>query len=84
MPDVRGSAAELLTRGEQGLLIGEIATAVGGRYYLNSNHGEVGAWRNSLPALLQVLRDAGLGHVEVLLEYRLPYSPKRVDALLCG
>lgn len=84
MPDVRGSAAELLTRGKQGLLIGEIATAVGGRYDLNSNHGEVGAWRNSLPALLQVLRDAGLGHVEVLLEHRLPYSPKRVDALLCG
>lgn len=80
---VRGSAAELLTKAEQGMLIEEVATAVGGRYDLSSNRGEVGAWRNSLPVLLEVLRDAGLSHVEVLLEHRLPYGPKRVDALLC-
>ncbi|NIJ09952.1 hypothetical protein FHU38_000296 [Saccharomonospora amisosensis] len=46
--------------------------------------GEVRSWRRSLPVLLADLADAGLGHVEVLLEHRLPHSPKRVDAVLCG
>ncbi|OLF11251.1 ATP/GTP-binding protein [Actinophytocola xinjiangensis] len=34
--------------------------------------------------LLDLLCDAGLGHVQVLLEYQLPYSPRRVDVVLCG
>nr|WP_221219736.1 DUF2075 domain-containing protein [Prauserella isguenensis] len=46
--------------------------------------GEVRSWRRSLPVLLRDLTDAGLGHVEVLLEHKLPHSPKRVDAVLCG
>ncbi|ROS32026.1 hypothetical protein EDD35_7768 [Amycolatopsis thermoflava] len=52
--------------------------------YSSSDRGEVGAWRKSVPVLLQLLCDAELGHVQVLLEYHLPYSPRRVDALLCG
>jgi uncharacterized protein len=54
------------------------------RFDTRTGVGEVNSWRKSLPALLGDLRDAGLDHVEVLLEHRLPYSPKRVDALLCG
>ncbi|MFI0467718.1 DNA/RNA helicase domain-containing protein [Saccharopolyspora sp. 5N102] len=81
---IRGSAADLLKDAEHGRLVKNLATAVGGRYDLDANHGEVGAWRNSLPLLLELLCTAGLGHIEVFLEYRLPYSPKRVDALLCG
>lgn len=34
--------------------------------------------------LLADLADAGLGHVEVLLEHRLPHSPRRIDVVLCG
>ncbi|GAA1846256.1 DUF2075 domain-containing protein [Pseudonocardia alni subsp. carboxydivorans] len=45
---------------------------------------EVRSWRESLPALLADVHDAGLDHVEVLLEHKLPFSPKRVDAILCG
>jgi DUF2075 family protein len=52
--------------------------------YWRADRGEPGAWRNSVPALLRLLCEAGLGHVQVLLEYRLPYSPYRVDAVLCG
>jgi hypothetical protein len=46
--------------------------------------GELRSWRNSLPALASLLSDAGLGGVEILIEYRLPLSSKRVDALLVG
>lgn len=46
--------------------------------------GEVRSWQNSLPAFLTDVVDAGLGHIEVLLEHKLPHSPKRVDVVLCG
>ncbi|NYH77238.1 hypothetical protein FHR84_000552 [Actinopolyspora biskrensis] len=69
---------------EQEQLLKELADLVGGEYDLTATHGEIGAWRNSLPELFELLCSAGLGQVEVLLECRLPYSPKRIDALLCG
>lgn len=34
--------------------------------------------------LLNDLVEAGVGHVAVLLEHKLPHSPKRVDVILCG
>lgn len=42
------------------------------------------SWSRSLPVLAQDLADAGLGDVEVLIEYQLPLSSKRVDAVLAG
>ena len=46
--------------------------------------GELRSWRNSLPALASLLVDAGLGGVEILIEYRLPLTSKRADAVLVG
>ncbi|MDQ1645373.1 MAG: uncharacterized protein QOJ50_1557, partial [Cryptosporangiaceae bacterium] len=56
------------------------------RYQFRAGVGasEIRSWDRSIPVVLQDLLDAGLGGVEVLLEYRLPYSPKRVDLILCG
>ena len=45
---------------------------------------EVQSWRRSWPALVKVLQDAGLGELYVLLEYCLPATGERVDALLLG
>ena len=42
------------------------------------------SWRNSLPALASLLVDANLSGVEILVEYRLPLSSRRADALLIG
>ena len=42
------------------------------------------SWERSLSILAGDLHDAGLGEVEVLLEYQLPLTSRRVDALLCG
>ncbi|WP_162458432.1 DNA/RNA helicase domain-containing protein [Pseudactinotalea terrae] len=42
------------------------------------------SWRASLPVLGRDLVDADLGHIEVLLEHRLPLSSKRTDAVLAG
>lgn len=45
---------------------------------------EVHSWQHSWPALLQILRSAGLEAVHLLLEYSLPATGERVDALLIG
>ncbi|MFJ8546098.1 DNA/RNA helicase domain-containing protein [Streptomyces sp. NPDC093586] len=45
---------------------------------------EVRSWERSIPALAAVLNDAGLGDVEVMLEYALPLNSKRADAVLAG
>jgi hypothetical protein len=66
------------------VLVRELATRARVPYSRSEGRGELGAWRNSLPALFELLCAAGLGHVQVMLEYRLPYSPRRVDAVLCG
>ncbi|WP_026448954.1 DUF2075 domain-containing protein [Actinopolyspora mortivallis] len=81
---VRRSAGELLDDAKADrlhLLLNEQA-----RFQLDSRVGmsEVRSWKRSLPVLLADLADAGLGHVEVLLEHKLPHSSRRVDAVLCG
>lgn len=45
---------------------------------------EVRSWERSIPVLASALNDAGLGQMEVLLEYGLPLNSKRADAVLAG
>ncbi|WP_345042440.1 DUF2075 domain-containing protein [Streptomyces sannanensis] len=45
---------------------------------------EVRSWERSIPVLTSALNEAGLGEVEVLLEYSLPLNSKRADAVLAG
>ncbi|MEV4680692.1 DUF2075 domain-containing protein [Streptomyces kurssanovii] len=45
---------------------------------------EVRSWERSIPALTSALNDAGLGDVEVMLEYALPLNSKRADAVIAG
>lgn len=42
------------------------------------------SWENSLPVLAEDLRESGLSNVEVLLEFQLPLTSRRVDVLLAG
>ncbi|MFE0382739.1 DNA/RNA helicase domain-containing protein [Streptomyces bungoensis] len=42
------------------------------------------SWERSIPALAVVLNDAGLGEVEMMLEYALPLNSKRADVVLAG
>ncbi|MFB7270279.1 DNA/RNA helicase domain-containing protein [Streptomyces sp. NPDC056244] len=46
--------------------------------------GEIRSWKHSLPALVNALLEAGLGDVEIMLEYTLPLTSKRADAVLAG
>jgi hypothetical protein len=42
------------------------------------------SWERSLPVLVQDLIEAGLGNVEMLIEYQLPLTSKRADVVLAG
>lgn len=81
---VRDSANELLQKAEADQLHEVLAQQARIQFNARTGVSEITSWQKSLPAFLRDLRDAGLGHVEVLLEHRLPYTPKRVDVLLCG
>lgn len=61
-------------------LASELAGLIGGSVH----RGEYFSWQNSLPAFFDVLVAAGLEHTHVALEFRLPYSPRRIDAVVCG
>ncbi|MGX1493669.1 DNA/RNA helicase domain-containing protein [Streptomyces tendae] len=45
---------------------------------------EVRSWERSLPVLTAALNDAGLGGVEMMMEYALPLNSKRADVVLAG
>lgn len=50
----------------------------------NASPAEQRSWERSLAVLSNDLHDAGLDEVEMLLEYQLPLTSRRIDALLCG
>ncbi|WP_369693008.1 DNA/RNA helicase domain-containing protein [Streptomyces luteocolor] len=45
---------------------------------------EVRAWERSLPHLARRLVDAGLGDIEMLVDYQLPLTSRRADVVLAG
>jgi hypothetical protein len=84
VPLFRASAATFAAEALAGTLAGRIA----GQYPYVVGHraaeSEVRSWEQSLPVLATDLLDAGLNDVEVLVEYQLPLSSKRIDVLLAG
>ena len=50
----------------------------------HASEGEVRSWKASLPVLVNDLVSAGLSNVEVMVEFQLPLTSKRVDAVLAG
>jgi uncharacterized protein len=54
------------------------------RFNRAASDSEVRSWDASLAALAADLEQADLGGVEMLVEYQLPLSSKRVDVILAG
>src|ERR1700761_9407378 len=48
------------------------------------SQSEQKSWQRSLPVLAQDLVEAGLGNVEMLIEYQLPLTSRRADVVLAG
>ncbi len=74
----------LYERGQSDALTEELCERYRTRFLRSPSAGEQDAWRHSLRALGEVLIDAGLDEVEVLVELQLPLSSLRADAVLAG
>jgi uncharacterized protein len=80
----RASAEALRSEAQAGRLTRHLAEQYAFALGRRASESEVRSWDRSLPVLAQDLREAGLDDVEVVLEFQLPLSSKRVDALLAG
>ncbi len=83
MSAYRGSVASLVTLADRDILADRVAeqlrmTGTG------VSAAEHRSWSRSLTALTHDLMDAGLGQVEMLIEYKLPLTSKRADVVLAG
>ncbi|MEU4558658.1 DUF2075 domain-containing protein [Actinoplanes sp. NPDC023936] len=83
MSAFRVSAAALLRLATEGTLIDRVAEHVRSTGQ-GPSPSERNAWGRSLSVLAQDLADAGLHDVEVLVEYKLPLTSRRIDAVLAG
>ncbi|MCW2903276.1 MAG: ATP-binding protein [Streptosporangiaceae bacterium] len=84
MPLLRTSArglADLSTDGRVGAVLAEQMSFQMKR---RASAAEMRSWDSSLRVLADDLTHAGLDQVEVLLEYQLPLSSKRIDVVLAG
>ncbi|MEU5162624.1 DNA/RNA helicase domain-containing protein [Streptomyces sp. NPDC020875] len=79
-----GSVAELAPRVNQPDFIVEAQRRFVAGFGVAPNWEEVRSWRFSWPALMDTLVRAGLGDLHILLEYSLPATGQRIDALLLG
>ncbi|MCY0957629.1 DUF2075 domain-containing protein [Streptomyces sp. H27-H5] len=80
----RESAASVAARTLEGSLALHLTENFTHTHGCRPGPSEVRSWERSIPALTNALLDAGLGQVEVLLEYSLPLTSKRADAILAG
>jgi hypothetical protein len=80
LSEFRTSADGLLRLATAGDLADRIAERIGHQV----SGSERRSWSKSLAVLGQDLADAGLGQVEVVVEYQLPLTSKRVDVVLAG
>lgn len=84
MPLLRMPVHEFIDRCQQDTLADDLAKCHRQARLGRLEDAEIRSWHNSLPALAHVLDEAGLQHVEVLIEYQLALSSLRADMVLAG
>ena len=84
MPLLRTSAKGLADLARAGRIGVTLTTQMAHQMSRSASAGEIRSWDVSLAALAADLEQAGLQGVEVLAEYQLPLSSKRVDVVLAG
>ncbi|MEU9957269.1 DUF2075 domain-containing protein [Streptomyces sp. NPDC050982] len=78
------SARALFDQCSDGALFERLTRKYRSVLFQHPSSSERRSWENSLPALAEVLRDAGLDDIEVLIEQRLPLTSLRADIVLAG
>ncbi|MEU7239029.1 DUF2075 domain-containing protein [Streptomyces sparsogenes] len=81
---IRESAASIAAEVLSGGLYFRLADRFVHVHGYKPSKSEMRSWEHSIPALVNAVLDAGLGEVEVMLEYSLPLTSQRADAILAG
>ncbi|MFJ3755636.1 DNA/RNA helicase domain-containing protein [Streptomyces sp. NPDC090080] len=84
VPLLRMSARALFDQRSEGALFERLAQRYRSVFCQYPSSSERRSWENSLPALAEVLLDAGLDDIEVLIEHQLPLTSLRADVVLAG
>ena len=81
---LRSSVAGFETQLASGSVVEQLMSRLLATTGRHPSEGEVRSWKASLPVLVNDLVSAGLSNVEVIVEFQLPLTSKRVDAVLAG
>ncbi|MEU5267750.1 DNA/RNA helicase domain-containing protein [Streptomyces hygroscopicus] len=81
---IRESAASVAAGIQSGALYFRLEDKFVHAHGHRPSYAERRSWEHSLPALVNAVLEAGLGDVEIMLEYTLPLTSKRADAVLAG
>jgi hypothetical protein len=84
VPLLRTSGKGLADLARAGRIGSTLATQMAHRMHRSASAAEIRSWDASLAVLAADLEQAGLEGVEVLAEYQLPLSSKRIDVVLAG
>jgi hypothetical protein len=79
-----GSISDFIKEGEAGALTGEMLQCFWNYHRYQPNVAETVSWDNSLKALAFVAQEVRSKDVGIVLEYHLPYTGCRIDALFFG
>ncbi|MET4730034.1 DUF2075 family protein [Lysobacter enzymogenes] len=79
-----GTTPDFLRATTQNAIAQRLKEAFLAHYRYNPSDGEYQSWQNSLRSFADVLREGELTEQGIFLEFRLPLSSKRIDALLTG
>ena len=85
MPELfSGSTAEFVDRTMQNRIARDLKDAFFAFHGFNPSPSEERSWSNSLRALSSAIQLGGFTDHGILLEYQLPLSSRRLDAILTG
>ena len=79
-----GSSHHFIQDSLQNAIAGKLAVAFLSHFRYLPPNSEVSSWRNSLRAMAQVLREGGLLGTNVVVEYQLPLTSRRLDCMVVG
>ncbi|HSK96391.1 MAG TPA: hypothetical protein VK891_07235 [Euzebyales bacterium] len=85
MPELyHGSTSDFVEQATQNRIAQTLRNAFFAFYGFEPSPSELRSWRNSLRALANAVGGAGLVDHGILLEFQLPMSSRRIDALITG
>jgi len=79
-----GTTTDFVRESIHNAIAQRLSQAFEAHYRYRPSPGEYRSWQNSLSSLSEVIREGRLTDQGILLEYQLPLSSKRLDAMLTG